>query len=441
MKAAAIDDQPIARLPPFLRRQLGLRSRFRVPYDDVVRIRFGEDAYMLTDAADIRHVLVTNAANYIKTPRLTGVQGRKRAGRGLLTSTGDEHRRQRLLMQPLFHQQVIERFADVIEDRTLKALKRWRTDEKLDVAREMSELALSVLMGTLFGIDFHDDNGTLANAIGTRRRYTEYVYHSHLPFRELLPTPTVRANRKAIKTLDRFIYDAIAARRTQAPATSDMVSRLMQATYADGSRMTDRQVRDEVLTLTSTGHETIGDALGWTWYLLARHPGVEERLLAELDRVLCGRAARAADFRDLRYTAMVLSESMRLYPPTWIYTRVPLANDMLPSKHAVKTGWTLYLCPYVMHRHPQYFPDPERFDPDRFREDAEGRPKLAYFPFGGGPHTCIGEAFARLQAMLVLATIAQRIRFEPLPDRRVVPEAGVTLYPKHGIWLRMMRRG
>lgn len=440
MTAAATDDRPVARLPAFVRKRLGLRSRRSVPYDAFVRLRFGEDAYMLTDAADIRHVLVTNAARYIKTPRLTGSRGRERAGTGLLTSSGGEHRRQRLLMQPLFHQHVIERYADVINDRTLRAVERWQNDCQLDVAHEMSELTLSVLMGTLFGSEFVDHDGTLAKAIRTRRRYTEYVYHSHLPFRELLPTPTVRANRLAMETIDRIIYASIESRRREAPPTRDMVSLLIGAEYADGSRLTDRQVRDEVLTLTSTGHETIGDALGWTWYLLAQHAAIEDRLHAELDRVLSRRPARVADFRNLRYTAMVLSESMRLYPPTWIYTRVPLANDFLPSGQEIRKGWTLYLCPFVMHRHPRYFPAPERFAPERFSDEAEERPKLAYFPFGGGPHTCIGEAFARLQGVLVLATIAQRVRLGLLPGARVVPEAGVTLYPRHGIPMRVHQR-
>jgi cytochrome P450 len=412
-----------------------------VPYDDLVRIRFGDNAYMLTSAADVRHVLVTNSRGYIKTPRLTGRLGRERAGRGLLTSSGGEHRRQRLLMQPLFHQQVMQRFSHVIENRTRRAMDGWRVGQDLDVSREMSDLALSVLLGVLFGVDFVDEGGAMAAAIRIRRQYTEYVYHSPLPFREVLPTSTVRAHRRALATLDRVIHDAIASRRRTGQSTGDMVSLLMGARYADGSHMTDAQVRDEVLTLTSTGHETIGDALAWTWYLLARHPDIDERLAVELERVLCGRPPTAEDFADLQYTGCVLSESMRLYPPTWIYTRVPLADDRLPSGHDVKQGWTLYLCPYVMHRHPDYFPDPERFDPDRFSEDRQERPKLAYFPFGGGPHTCIGEVFARLQGVLVLAMIRQRLRFEPIAGARVVPEAGVTLYPKHGLRLRLRSRG
>ena len=214
----------------------------------------------------------------------------------------------------------------------------------------------------------------------------------------------------------------------------------MQATYPDGSRMTDRQVRDEVLTLTSTGHETIGDALGWTCYLLEQHPHVEERLQAEIQHVLGGRQVVAEDFSRLRYTGMVLSESLRLYPPTWIYSRVPLANDVLPSEREVKKGWTLYLCPYVLHRHPEYFHLPERFNPDRFGDDQLQQAKLAYFPFGGGAHTCIGEALARLEGVLVLATIGQHIRFERVGGKPVVPKAGVTLFPKGGIQMRAVTR-
>ena len=239
-------DCPVAVLPAFLRRRLGLRARFRVPYDDLVRIRLGEDAFMLTDATDIRHVLLDKAGRYDKTPRLTGARGKERAGRGLLTSRGLEHRRQRLLMQPLFHQKVVERFNVVVEQQTVRALERWRVATTIDIAKEMADLALSILIGVLFGSDFRDESGALANAIRARRRYTEYVYHSRLPFRESLPSPTVRANQAAMKTLDRIIYDAIATRRASGAVTGDMVSLLMQATYADGSHMSDGQVRDEV---------------------------------------------------------------------------------------------------------------------------------------------------------------------------------------------------
>lgn len=394
---------------------------------------------MLTSAADIRHVLVGKAAHYLKTPRLTGRAGRERAGQGLLTSSGAEHRRQRLLMQPVFHQQVIEQFVDVIQHEAALFTERCMQGSEVDIAHEMSELALTVLTGVLFGTGFAQREA-FAGAVKARRCYTEYVYHSPLPFRENLPTPTVIANRAAVKTIDRIIHEGIAARRSlRGEHGADMLSLLMEATSPDRTRMTDAQVRDEMLTLSSTGHETIGDALTWTWYLLGRHPHAEARVVAEIDDVLCGKPASAVDARALRYTSMVLSESMRLYPPTWIYTRVPVGDDVLPSGHRVKKGWTLYLCPYVMHRHPVYFPDPEAFVPERFG-DGEERPKLVYFPFGAGPHTCIGEAMARFQAVLIIATIAQRVRFESASQLPVIPAAGITLSPANGIRMRVMVR-
>jgi cytochrome P450 len=205
--------------------------------------------------------------------------------------------------------------------------------------------------------------------------------------------------------------------------------------------MTDQQVRDEAVTLFITGYETIGEALTWTSYLLSQHQAIEAKFFAEVDEVLGGRVPSAGDLPRLGYSGMVLAESMRLYPPTWIFIRMTLQEDKLPSGATISAGSKLYLCPYVMHRHPRYFPDPNRFDPERFTETAKKeRPQFAYFPFGGGARVCIGEHFAKMEGTLVLASIAQRFRLSLVPGQTIVPEPKMTLRPKHGLMMRIQQR-
>ncbi len=418
-------------LPPFIRRTLGFRTRRRFRYDSLVRIRFGDAAFLLTHPDDIRHVLVANAPNYIKTPQLTSARGRRRAGLGLLTGSGEEHLRQRRLLQPLFHRHAIERFDRAIRVRTESLMARWGSGKEVDLAAEMAQLTKSVILAVLFGEELDELNG-LSEAISERRRYTEYVYHGRLPFREGLPTRTVRQHRHAIGTIDAAIYAAIETRRSGRMRSQDLISDLLTVTYPDGGRMTDRQVRDEVLTFTSTGYETLGEALAWTWYLLGRHAEVEAELVAELSRVLEGRIPSAEDAPRLSYAESILAEAMRLYPPTWLFARIPQDDDVLPVGGPVPAAATLYVCQYIMHRHPRYFPDPERFDPGRFAA-APHPPRFVYLPFGDGPHRCIGEHLARLEGLLIMATVAQRYRIVLLESGPIEPHAGVTLRPRKGL--------
>jgi cytochrome P450 len=230
-------------------------------------------------------------------------------------------------------------------------------------------------------------------------------------------------------------------RREDAGQRNDLLSLLVKARYEDGTGMTDKQVHEEVLVLLVTGHETIGEALSWTSYLLARHPDVASRLFAEVDAVLDGRVPQSEDLLKLEYVGMVLAESMRLYPPTWIFVRMARNDDTLPSRVTIPAGSKLYLCQYVMHRNPLYFPDPDRFDPERFSESAKKtRPKFSYFPFGGGPRVCIGEAFAKMEGVLVLAMVAQRFTLQLVPGGKIVPEPKMTLRPKSGILMTVRHR-
>jgi cytochrome P450 len=430
----------VGHVPQFLRDRLGFLSRCAARYGDVVELKIGERTFLLNNAEDVRHVLMTNARNYTKTSRLTSARGKRLSGEGLLTMSGETHLNQRRMMQPAFHQKAIAGFADMIVDAAGEAVAGWREGAAFDVAAAMSALSQRVVLKALFSTDV-EDLGALGAAISLRRRYMDYMFFTLLPFPEYLPTRRNREYRKAMERIDAFIYGAIAKRRRAADRPHDLLSMLMSASYRDGASMNDRQVHDEALTMTITGYETVGEALSWTWYLLAQHPAVKSRFHAELARVLNGRLPTLGDLPALTYAQQVLDESMRIYPPTWIFIRMARNGDVLPSGTRVPAGSKLYMCPYVMHRNPAYFPEPEKFDPERFSEEArKERHRVAHFPFGTGPRVCIGEQFARMEATLILAVIAQRFDLALMPDHKVVPEPRMTLRAKHGIMMKPVAR-
>ena len=431
----------LGNLPGYLPNKLAFLSRCAAEYGDVTRLQIGEPTLLLSNPEDIKHVLVGNAANYNKTRRLNSARGKRLSGNGLLTSFGAEHLRQRRLLQPLFVQRVIERFSDVIVNRTERAMSSWHHGQQLDIAREMEHLTQAIILGTLFGTDFRDPGDRLSLALDVRRQYIEYVYGSIFPLPELIPVRIVRQHRSADRTIREIIAREIQSRRSCNDDSSDLLSLLINAKYPDGSGMDDAAVCDEVMTLMSTGYETIGDALSWTWFLLAGHPAVEMRMLCEIQTVLQDQVPSAVTVNDLTYTSMVLDESMRLYPPTWIFVRMAMEDDVLPGGAMVPAGAKIYLCQYVVHRHPSYFPDPDQFDPGRFSpESIEQRPRFAYFPFGGGPRTCIGEVLARLEGVMILAMLARRFQFESVRGRNVVPYPGITLRPRSGIHVKLKSR-
>lgn len=432
---------PFTDVPAFLHDRLAFLERAAATRGDVAELRLGAPTYLLNDPADIRHVLVGNHAAYVKTDRLTSAAGRRIAGDGVLTSAGERHRRLRRLLQRLFHAARVSAFADGIVRLAARQAATWPVGDHVDMAREMEELARRVVLEALFGELPDADAVRLGAAVEARRRYIEFWFLSLLPARDRLPTRVRRRYRRAMAVLDDAVYAAIAARRRGGAGSADLIAQLVAARDEEGAALTDREIRDEALTLAITGHETLGDALTWTWYLLAQHPDVERRLLAELGSVLAGRAPTADDVPRLEYTHTVLAESLRLYPPTWIFVRNALEDDVLPSGAAISRGTKLYLCQYVTHRDARYFPDPQRFDPERFGPAVRRtRPKLAYFPFGSGPRVCLGETFARMEALLVLATLAPRFRLALAPGQTVVPEPGITLRPRSGLRLLVSGR-
>ena len=417
----------------YLPDKLGFLTECAARYGDVVPLRMGEPTLLLTHPVDIQHVLTGNSSNYDKTWRLTGPLGQRISGAGLHTSVGAEHLRQRRMLQPLFQRSVVETFAGGMRVRVAHHLDTWRPEETFDLRPAMESLALAIMLGALFGPGFDDVDGEMARAITVRRAFYEYVYRSLLPSPDRLPLPIVFRYRKAISTIDRVIERELRC----GDGGDAWAAMFASARYPDGSRINPSQVRDEILTVMSTGYETPGDALAWTLYLLATHPEAETAVLRELEQVLDGRAPTAEDVGRLSFTRMVVDESMRLYPPTWIYIRMARDGDQLPGSGAqVAAGTKIYLCPWVMHRHPKDFAEPERFRPERFADSTRGRPRFAYFPFGGGPRICMGEQFALLECVLAVAMVLQRFRLEVIPGQTIEPSPGITLRPKYGIRVR-----
>ncbi len=428
----------VGHLPVFLRDKLGFLLKSAATCGDCVRLQIGEPTYLLNHPEDIRHVLLTNEGNYEKSPRMTSARGQRLFGAGLVSSSAATHHQQRQLLRPVFQRQAVASFSEAIINCTEATLAGWKPGAEFDVAAAMMGLSHRITGKILFGVDYAGEGRALSKAITIRRHYIQYMFGSLFPFPEHLPTRINRDYRRAIRQIDEAIYRMIAERRAPAAAHHDLLALLMRTEYADGTGMNDQQVRDEALTLLIAGYETIGEALSWTCYLLAQHPEVESKLRSELQEVLGGRVPTVEDVPQLRYTEMVLAEAMRLYPPTWIFIRMARDPDVLPGGVAIPAGAKLFLCPYVTHRHPRYFPDPERFDPDRFNEEAkQSRPRFAYFPFGGGPRMCIAQGLAKMEGVLVLACLVRRFQLSLLPGQTIVPEPGITLSPRHGLKMRV----
>jgi cytochrome P450 len=428
----------LGHLPKYRRHRLNFLVRCAADYGDVVKLHIGTPTLLLTNPDDIKHVLITHPERYAKTLRISGMHGQQALGKGLLTSLGTEHLKQRRAMQPLFHPRAIEAFTGLIVSETQAWSQDWGEGEAINIVREIRELAQAIMIKTLFGSDYVDEGGTLAKAINVRRRYYEHILGALLPLPQYQPARILLEYRKAIKLIDAVLNQALQTRRASHQHSGDMLSGLMHIRYEDGITQSDSQIRTEALTFMDTGYETISAALTWTWYLLAQHPEIESTLAAELKCVLNRRLPVTGDAQKLPYTEMVLMESMRLYPPTWNFVRTVLKEDTLPCGATVKPGSKLFLCQYIVHHNPRYYPDPERFDPQRFSSKPDkDRPRYTYFPFGGGAHICLGETFAELECILVLATLAQRFKFVLEPDQTVELKAGLALRPQNAIWMRV----
>lgn len=391
--------------------------------------------YFLNHPDLIESVLVKNYQNFLKDRVVRN--SRWFFGEGLLTNEGEPWRRQRRLSQPAFHRERVSSYATVMTDYTREMLAHWRDGEVRDIHQEMMQLTLRIVVRCLFGVEA-DEIAAVSGAMNTIMRNTTGLRMLLPPAARYLPLPSMIEFRRAVRRLDETVYRIIETRRRDERDSGDLLSMLIEARDEDGSRMSARQLRDEVLTFLLAGHETTALALSWAWSLLGQHPEVEARLEDELEAKLAGRAPQFSDLPALNYTERVLKEVLRLYPPAWSLARTVISDFDLRG-YTIPAGANVVMSQWILHRDARYFRDPERFDPDRWLDPAMQKlPRFAYFPFGGGPRQCIGASFATMEATLILATIAPRFRFEPVPDPELVPIPSFTLRPKHGIRMKLV---
>jgi len=412
-------------------------------YGDLVRWRFGWMWFYQANHPDTIHdVLVKRAASFHKTPRIKQVLGAV-LGEGLLTSDGEEWRSHRRLVQPAFHSSRIEAYGAVMTAYTESMMRDWVTGGEVDMRHEMMKLTLGIVAKTLFDADL---KGDLSERVG--QAVTVVQEHGNEQFRRLValprwvPTAGNRRSQAAVKDLDSILSGIIRARRTSGEDRGDLLSMLLLAKDEDsGAGLTDRQVRDEAMTLFLAGHETTAVALTWTWVLLDQYPPVRQRLENEVDEVLQGRPPAVKDLPNLPYTRQVIQEAMRLYPPAWTIGRQAVEAIQI-GRYNLDPGSIVLVSPYAVHRQPEFFPEAETFNPDRFSPERErDLPRYAYIPFGGGPRICIGNNFAMQEACLILAAMVQKVRLSLVPGTDLTPDPLITLRPKYPILMRLTRRG
>jgi cytochrome P450 len=427
-------------MPEFNRDTLGFIERCH-DYGDVVRARFFYvPAYFLFNPDDIEYILSTNAKNFIKSMSLRSNFFRRLLGNGLLTSEGEFWRRQRRLAQPAFHRQRISAYGDVMVEFTERMIHSWQPGETRDIHRDMMRLTLEIVARTLFNADVSGD----ADRVG--RILSEIVkpFASQATLKWILdnrlPTPAHFRFHRTVKQIDEIVYRIIAERRASGRDEGDLLSMMLQAQDEDGSQMTDKQLRDEVMTLFLAGHETTALTLSWSWYLLGLNPETEQKFHAELDEVLNGHKPTFADLPRLKYTEKIAKESMRLYPPAFGVGREAI-NDCEIGGYYIPAKAQVFAFQWVTQRDPRYFEAPDKFDPDRWTDEfASQLPKYAYFPFGGGPRACIGNTFAMMEIVLALATIGQKFRLALAPDHKVELYPAMSLRPKNGIRVVVHKR-
>jgi cytochrome P450 len=418
---------------------LGVYTRWSRQYGDIFYYRaFSRHIYFLNNPDFVKYVLVNNYRDFIKGEAIRF--NRRIFGNGLLTNEGDSWLQHRRLVQPAFHRDRVESYGNTMVNFTERMLATWHDGEVRDIHLDMMHLGLDIVAKALFNVAIADERDGVCAALNAVQELNSGGRLLLPPILRRLPTAGNRCYERAARQLDDVVYGLIRQRRTNGLVGDDLLSMLLQVQDEGGSMMPDKQLRDEVMTLLLAGHETTAVSLSWTWYLLAQNPEVEKKLWSELRRVLNGRSPKMRDLSELPYTERVIKEAMRLYPPSWAIVRNSL-HDCEIGGYQVPSGATILMSQWVMHRDPRYYDDPERFNPDRWLDErVKGTSKYVYFPFGGGPRTCIGAAFATMEGVLVLATIAQQYQIRVAPDCHIEPLPTITLRPKHGIKVVLTKR-
>lgn len=432
---------PFGNAHQLIRHWSGYSAQCAREFGDVVLYHFFHVPIIMVSHPDpIEFILVKNPGNFLKSRDYAAI--RSFLGNGLLTSEGSFWQSQRQLIQPAFRHENIASYAQIMSDSAATQLSRWSDGETRDIHQEMSELTLDIVAKSLFGSAVAHKSRFIGTEIATvMDRFMSQATMSFL-LPEKFPLPKGPRLLRSQYRLGKVIQSIIQDRRKNPTTSNDLLQTLLAAQDEHGTRMTDAQLQDEIMTLFMAGHETTANALSWTWYLLAQCPEAEQQLHAELDSLLAGAPPTLADLPRLPYTEMVIKESLRLYPPAWGIGRLSI-NDLELNGYRIPARTNIFLMQWHTHRDARFFPDPERFDPGRWRDDPVRRgriPRFAYFPFGGGPRVCVGAGFAMMEATLLVATIAQRYSFSLPPDSSVTPFFSITLRPKDGISMRLRRR-
>lgn len=401
-------------------------------YGDIAHYKIGWNHIVFLNHPDyIREILVVQNDNFVK--ERTVRRSKMLLGEGMITAEGAQHRAQRQVAQPAFHRQRIPGYANTMVREAATMRDRWRHGEKRDIATDMMHLTLNVVAKTLFATDLGDEVRELADAIN--RIMGLYNFLIMLPAAEWLVhlhPPGLAAFLRARKRVDAVVYRMIEAHR-RTHSNSGSLLDLMLAASPDHSPQSEQSLRDQVITIFLAGYETVANALSWTWYLLSQNSECECRFHDEIDRELARRLPTYDDLPRLRYVEMVMAESMRLYPPAWAMGRYARSDFQL-GEFFLPAKTTVLMSQYIVHRDPRYFPDPLRFDPERFSPEAKARrAKFTYFPFGAGVRQCIGESFAWMEGVLLLATLGQKWKLKLIPGHQVEPEPLITLRPKYGM--------
>ena len=421
----------------FLRDPYGFMTRTAREYGDVVHWEDPDGpVYQLNHPEHIAQVLVENNENYVKGENFQKVLGPV-TGAGILNSEGARWRRNRRMLQPAFHPDRIAEYATMMTDAAEEARETWEDGETRLVHEDMMELTLKIVARALFGVDIEDHVRTIGDALEEFMLASESLTHLALP--PSVPTPSRRRIARARAEIDEVVYDLIERRRRN-PTERDVISKLLEETDDRGRGLSTEQIRDEVVTLLLAGHETTALALTFTSYLLAKHPGVEAKLVDELEDVLEGETPTLEDLEELTYTERVVKESMRLYPPVPGIVREPVKPDIIGG-YEIPPGATIRMHQWVVHRDPRWYDDPLAFRPERWTDEMERElPKLAYFPFAAGPRRCIGDRFAMLEARLIVAAIYANYHLELVPGTELDLMATITARPKEEIPMTVYRR-
>ncbi|MDZ8187229.1 MAG: cytochrome P450 [Nostoc sp. ChiSLP02] len=428
----------VGNLPEINRDALTFITEWARKYGDIFRFSLGPfPAVMINHPDLIEQVLVTQQPNFVKSAVYR--RGLRFLGNGLINSEGQFWQRQRRLVQPAFHLERIAAYADVMVAYTNQLVEQWQNGEVRDIHQDMMSLTEKIVSKTLFGFDIRNEAFGVQTALDAIMDFNNQLSNQYL-LPSWIPTPSNLRYERATKQLNAIVYKIINERRESGKDIGDLLSLLLQVRDEDtGTGMTDRQVRDEVMTLFIAGHETTANAMTWTWFLLSQHPQVQAKLHSELKTVLGNRTPTFADVRYLSYTQKVVMEAMRLYPPAWAISRVAL-QDCVLGGHNIKAGTTVFISQWVMHRDSRFFENPNVFEPERWENNLQKKlPTFAYFPFGGGSRICIGKSFAMMEATLLLATIARLWSLTLQPDHPVVLQPSLTLRPKYGLKIQLSK--